>query len=38
MEVVSFGQVLNAFGDPMVCVGYHWLRVMARMPTLLGLK
>jgi hypothetical protein len=23
MEVVSFGQVLNAFGDPMVCVGYH---------------
>jgi hypothetical protein len=27
MEVVSFGQVLNAFGDPMVCVGFHWLRV-----------
>jgi hypothetical protein len=29
MEAVSFGQVLNAFGDPMVCVGFHWLRVMA---------
>jgi hypothetical protein len=23
MEVVSFGQFLNAFGDPMVCVGFH---------------
>ena len=30
MEVVSFGQVLNAFGDPIVCVGFHWLRVKAR--------
>jgi hypothetical protein len=23
MEVVSLGQVLNAFGDPMVCVGFR---------------
>jgi hypothetical protein len=30
MEVVSFGQILNAFGDPIVCVGFHWFLVMAR--------
>jgi Fe-S oxidoreductase len=40
MEFVSYGQVLNAFGDPMawgtymlrksVCVGFHWCRLRAR--------